>query len=324
MDTQKNNRINDEQIAQWWAENLNTNKPEDNEHHTHFTSTKKLLMEMKEIEKFDANTAWDKLYDRLDNDKLLPAQTGRMVGQRWHYLAIAASVLLLIATTFTWIFVTNKNAQIPHILLVVDHIQTINLSDGSIISLNKGAEIEYPREFTDSIRKVKLHGEAFFQVAKNSKCPFVIETDMGRIRVLGTSFNVDMQNNQLLVTVSSGKVQLAAINQLQNAVVVTPGETGVTNGINVKKSSTSNRNYLCWLNKKLIFKSTPLNSVIADVEKTYQIDIETNGLKTDSMLLSATFDEAPLQDVLTAISLTFNLKIDYKNEKSIIFQQQDN
>jgi transmembrane sensor len=324
MKTEENNRIDDEQIAKWWDENHGTIEPDDNAQSKIFTSTKKLLMEMKEIEKFDTNNAWDKLYNRLDNDNLLPAKTGRMVGQRWQYLAIAASVLLLIATTFTWIFVSNRNTHPTYISMIADHIQTITLADGSVISLNNGAALSFPEIFDDSIRKIKLRGEAFFQVAKNPSCPFVIETEMGRIRVLGTSFNVDMQNNQLLVTVSSGKVQLAAINQLQNIVVVIPGETGFTNGINVKKTVTSNQNYLSWLNKKLIFKSTPLNLVIADIEKTYQVDIETNGLKTDSMLLSATFDEAPLKDVLTAISLTFNLKIDYKNEKNVIFQQQDN
>jgi transmembrane sensor len=279
----------------------------------------KILNEMKEIEKYDANLAWDKLYNRFENDNLITGTGDRKIKLHWQYLAMAASFLLLIASSITWIYLKNDHSNYTFANVSAEHIQTISLSDGSVISLNTGAKIIYPEVFNDTIRKVKLLGEAYFQVAKNPNCPFVIETEMGRIRVLGTSFNVEMQSNQLLVTVSTGKVQLAAINQLQNKVIVVPGETAVTNGISVKKTVTTNPNYLCWLNKKMEFRSVPLSSVIKDIEKAYQIEIKTNGIATDSLLLTAIFDDVPVDNVLSAISLTFNLKYNFENEKSIIF-----
>src|SRR5690554_4801757 len=66
----------------------------------------------------------------------------------------------------------------------------ISLSDGTKVYLNSDSEISYGSEFSDSLRHVSLKGEAFFEVAKESR-PFVVETQGTKIRVLGTSFNVN-------------------------------------------------------------------------------------------------------------------------------------
>src|SRR5690606_25765847 len=92
----------------------------------------------------------------------------------------------------------------------------ITLSDGTTIYLNAESEISYSAGFSDSVRRLSLRGEAFFEVAKESR-PFVVETQGTKIRVLGTSFNVNQkENGSLTVALVSGKVRIndAQGNQL--------------------------------------------------------------------------------------------------------------
>ena len=98
----------------------------------------------------------------------------------------------------------------------------VTLSDGTRIYLNAESEISYASEFTDSLRLVSLKGEAFFEVQKEGR-PFVVEIDQTRIRVLGTSFNVNQSNNgALTVALVTGKVSIN--DQHGNQMQLEPSE----------------------------------------------------------------------------------------------------
>ncbi|MDR1281844.1 MAG: FecR family protein [Opitutaceae bacterium] len=72
----------------------------------------------------------------------------------------------------------------------------ITLRDGTRITLNANGSLVYPNDFGPYARVVKLSGEAFFDVARDTARPFVVETDSLRIRVLGTRFNVRALGNR--------------------------------------------------------------------------------------------------------------------------------
>ena len=77
-----------------------------------------------------------------------------------------------------------------------------------------GSSIKYPVQFIDSIRKVILKGEAYFEVAKNPKKPFVVNASNVDIRVIGTAFNVMAYDDEEMIetTLAEGKVVIEAIN----------------------------------------------------------------------------------------------------------------
>ena len=66
----------------------------------------------------------------------------------------------------------------------------LTLSDGTRVWMNADSRLEFPEQFSGSRRTVRLYGEAYFEVAKDRRHPFVVETDFLTTTVLGTSFNV--------------------------------------------------------------------------------------------------------------------------------------
>ena len=88
----------------------------------------------------------------------------------------------------------------------------IRLPDGSFVYLNAESRMEYPALFSDSLRVVKLMGEAYFEIAKDRKRPFVVHTDDLKITALGTAFNVRafQEDEQVSVSLTEGRVRVSA------------------------------------------------------------------------------------------------------------------
>lgn len=70
------------------------------------------------------------------------------------------------------------------------------LDDGTEIWLNSASELKYPAHFVGNERRVQLTGEAYFQVARNEAAPFIVETRDMDVKVLGTSFNVSIYEDE--------------------------------------------------------------------------------------------------------------------------------
>ena len=102
------------------------------------------------------------------------------------------------------------------------------LADGTKVFLNAGSEISYPVVFAGDKREVKLQGEAYFEVRKDERRPFVVQAGDVRIQVLGTSFNVTAypERERIETTLEEGKIQLTNGKAL---VEVTPGKQAIYN-----------------------------------------------------------------------------------------------
>ena len=88
------------------------------------------------------------------------------------------------------------------------NFQTIQLPDGSTISLNAESQIKYKKDFNTNYRSLTLSGEAYFDVQKGNT-PFTINTNHGQVTVLGTSFNVRSRENGFEVGVNEGIVKVS-------------------------------------------------------------------------------------------------------------------
>src|SRR5699024_6359912 len=88
----------------------------------------------------------------------------------------------------------------------------VRLSDGSIVLLNPGSKLVVPKHFASSTREVTLTGKAYFKVAHNPERPFIIHSQKGNIKVLGTRFVVQSypDSKGLMVVVAEGRVALKA------------------------------------------------------------------------------------------------------------------
>jgi transmembrane sensor len=96
---------------------------------------------------------------------------------------------------------------------------TVLLADSSEVTLNHNSELAVLHRDEKTGRRTALSGEAFFKVRKTG-APFIVETNIGSIRVLGTEFNVRVRQGELEVAVVSGRVQVTASRQGHDSTVV--------------------------------------------------------------------------------------------------------
>ncbi|MBK8503413.1 MAG: FecR domain-containing protein [Saprospiraceae bacterium] len=174
---------------------------------------------------------------------------------------IAAGILLLVG--FSWI--SYRILQSPPTKMLVyqgpsDHLK---LPDGSTIWLKQNTQFQ----FTDSgtVRQGRLTGRAYFEIKRDASQPFEIITTLGKITVLGTSFEIDASNvNEVIVTVSEGKVKLS--NDQQETIELNPGETGKITELEIEKA-----HYIqpagSWRLPPRIFNQESLGTVLRDIEE---------------------------------------------------------
>jgi transmembrane sensor len=150
----------------------------------------------------------------------------------------------------------------------------VRLSDGTRVWLNASSSLKYPEAFTDSVRKVELTGEGYFEVAKDPDHPFIVLKGNNEVRVLGTHFNVNAytDNQETIVTLAEGSVKL------NESVILKPGEQGSINQEGkIQTSSADLETALAWKNGQFIFKMTPMEQIMLQVSHWYNARIIYQG-----------------------------------------------
>lgn len=245
------------------------------------------------------------------------------------YLSYAAAVLVLVGTLSLLIPKLTKTPEKDE--LVYQHFENPNgkrsrilLPDSSVVYLGAGSKLSFPSKFAANIRAITLQGEAFFEVTKNPKRPFIIRTGNVLTRVLGTSFKVDAFLNQpVSVLVSTGKVRVdREVNKVLHPIaVLLPGQS-VTWNEKTQQSELGNtpvEDVIGWKNGKLVFRKTRLTDIVAILERTYNVAIKINGdaIANKQIRVNLTTD-IPLSKLIKILSIAgnFNYKIS-KNHVSI-------
>jgi len=199
---------------------------------------------------------------------------------------------------------------------------TTLLADGSIVILNKNSILKYPESFAEHTRTVHLDkGEAFFQVSHDNKKPFFVLANGIRIKVVGTAFNVKVKDGQTEVIVESGKV---SVNKNHEQLVLTPAESILIHDgdLHLRKEKHTDLLYNYYRSKLFIANGTPLWKLAAILEEAYEVHISFQTADIKNLPMSTTFKDESLEDILTVIARTFNLKFS-KNGSKIVFKIAD-
>jgi ferric-dicitrate binding protein FerR (iron transport regulator) len=167
----------------------------------------------------------------------------------------------------------SKNSETVHTIYVPDGGEyQLVLSDGTKLWLNSGSTLRFPAVFASNERKVELSGEAFFDVAKDANCPFIVKTSKSEITVLGTSFNISSYNDDLWeqTTLVSGMV---AVHVKDSVYQLTPG-----NRLNLNCSDLSaeikpvdTQLYTSWKNGMFRFQNMPLDELTVKLGRWYNV-----------------------------------------------------
>lgn len=177
------------------------------------------------------------------------------------------------------------------------------LPDNSTVLLNSGSDIEYKKWNWDNERKLKLNGEAYFKVAKGKK--FEVATELGKVTVLGTQFNVKNRNNRLDVTCFEGKVQ---VNYQNTQLLLTQGmRVSFEDGQQVVADQTA-QTEPDWLSKQVAFTAAQLPAILEEMMRQYNIDIQMKG-KATPQRFTGTIPMNNLDVALEIVATTYHLKM---------------
>ncbi len=217
------------------------------------------------------------------------------------YFAAAAIILLGFGIGY-------YNFGIKTITAPFGEIAHVTLNDGSVLEMNSGSSINYRPFFGVFHRNIQMEGEIFFNIYP-SDTPFTITTSFSKVKVLGTSFNIRSWStepeNGTLLTVVSGSVEFSALDTSQS-IILEAGNTQKWNPFNEifenLNYSISDR-YTAWRSNILTFNNQSLRSIINQLERTYNIEIEVSDKIPSHTQLSLLYmEEVPIDVVLNDIS----------------------
>ena len=143
------------------------------------------------------------------------------------------------------------------------------LADGTRVWLNAETELSYPSYFSGKDRRVKLKGEAYFEVTADTSMPFIVETKHLQINVLGTSFNISAYPDESHhATLAKGKIK--AIYE-EKQVILSPGEQALLTDSGMIVHAVDIATYTSWKERRFVFKNKPLQEVARDLERWYNV-----------------------------------------------------
>lgn len=276
---------------------------------------------MRQIEKNKTSTdeAWNLLYNRLSEDGLLPDLQADK--QSFIYTAPfkwVASIAILLVGIVAASIVINQNLNAKQLLSLYNENNeatlVTTLEDGSIVYLADQTSLQYPEHFEKKKREVFLRGNAFFDVKGNKKRPFVIETDLIQVEILGTAFNVkgkDLGNFSL--SVDRGKVKVI-LKKTGQSINIKAGETGLLRADVLEIIPTKDVNQFYNYTRRMQFKDERLADVVRVINKnTEGVQLEV-APSLEDRLLTVTFSNDSADAMAQLICMALNLQ----------YVQQDN
>lgn len=213
-------------------------------------------------------------------------------------------------------FVNKKSKLITH-----------RLPDGTEVCMHPNAELTYPKAFEGKTRQVTFIGEGFFDVAHDSLHPFLIQSDKMQIRVLGTKFNVKALPKQAIfqVTVVSGSVAVRSIAEKGKpnvgTIILKPQQKALfevaTNHLTALETVEETKKEI-FEPISVNFDDTPVNEVINQLERRFNIHIQLADKAVSKCLLTADFNNHSLSDILETMCVSLDVTYTFSGDTLIL------
>lgn len=253
------------------------------------------------------------IHQRIDAPKPSFIQSVRL---NWGKYAVASCVVLLLGLGYLLFNVFNSGSQnmpVQHVVTAATERKTIELPDGSFVSLEPGTSLDYPSTFTGETRQVNLKGEAFFEVTKDAAHPFIVQTRHFKTTVLGTSFNVEAYDTKLSkVVVVTGKVKVQTDEEKQT-IILTPNQSvaynNMTGELVKNEAATAAQFYQNRRIGKFNYRGVGLVRVVEDLQRYYKTRITIEGDIKSCMFYGDLLAGSQLEKSLNLIATSLNATI---------------
>ena len=225
----------------------------------------------------DKAKVWSLIQSQIDiENEIFPSyskhtlfQVGLIAASAALFVGLFVSFLLFFQfpSTKTYAYVETPLGQKSHMVL----------PDGTKVWLNSGSKISYSSDYNRRLRVVKLTGEAFFDVVRNPRHPFVVETGLVNVRVLGTAFDVESypRDSMIIVSLVRGEVRVGASPDQSQIALLHPNQM-----VSINKSTLFCKLTNCnavdesiWINNKIRFDGASPEELFKQLNRWYGVDI---------------------------------------------------
>lgn len=252
----------------------------------------------------DAGTEqqWQNFKNKLEGKPTLSQPKRQFAMFRW----VAAAVVILVAGIGIRQYLSPQDNGFSAVYKTGTEIKTVHLPDGSDIILNAQTELIVNAINASKRELVLKKGEAFFKVTHNNT-PFTVQTVKGKIRVLGTEFNVKAYPSELFsVFLKNGKIDMTFSDK---HIYLKPGQCLQENAQHRLEliALNDNRNF-AWIDNKLVFENTSLSEVVKVLESTYKVKFVYDQQMKDEKI-NLTIENLTAQQAAELLSKTLNTKV---------------
>jgi len=258
------------------------------------------LLDARELPQWTLADAW-----RLSS--AVKGRSSRARRIRWGLTgaASAAAIVALLLSTRTSPQPELAPTAQAQVYSTAEEARTTRLPDGTFAHLAPNSRLEQAQT---NVREVRLEGRAFFAVAHDRERPFVVHAPGGRVRVLGTRFEVEARDSVVRVVVVDGRVEVGGSG---GSVQIGEGErTDVErDGVPSRPRRVDNVYALIgWMRNALVFQSTPLTSVAREIEQRYDTDVEIRDPALRDRVVTAAFADQSLDEVVAVVCSVVNAR----------------
>ena len=199
----------------------------------------------------------------------------------------------------------------------------LRLADGTRVWLNSETELEYPVVFTEKQRQVFLKGEAYFEVEKDARHPFVVKADPVEVEVLGTHFNVDAYpgDAEVKTTLLEGSVAVSAPAG-SSRITLSPGESAIYNRADKtlqEEKTKENNTATGWRDGHFHFDYLPLQEIARELSNAFHVKIKITDEDIKDFRIRAHFTEGEsLDQMLDLLQPAGNFSYSKTNDTILI------
>lgn len=244
-----------------------------------------------------------------------PAPHSLRSASRWKPLAMAASVAFVAVVLSAVLILRDRGAV--YTTALGEH-KTVQLADGSTVTLNTQTRLEV--HFSKAERDLTLaRGEALFEVSHDAQRPFFVSAGGGRVRAIGTRFQVRRDADAVEVTLLQGKVAVDRPAEDQH-LEMQPGEQLQFHNAEKKivQRKVDEETAVSWTRGRLIFRATPLADAVAEVNRYARTKITIADPALATLPVSGTFVTGDSEILADALQAEMPIRVQYRGDHQIL------
>lgn len=222
---------------------------------------------------------------------------------------IAAAIVLALGLVFYTYMVDEEMTTYQ---VNAGQVQEALLPDGSKVTINGPGTLTLAIGFNEVNRRMKLSGDAFFEVARNENVPFIIETGGVITQVLGTSFQLTEINGEVAIEVVTGKVSFS--NEHAQLILTANMAASFTADKGIRYTAHPAIQEQGILN----FDNLDLGTIVVLLMERFDATITFDNSRVKECLFTSRFEDPNLENVLQVIAITLDLEIEKLNNLYII------